>query len=185
MLLLRFVWSVLLSSVISVAAQNLYPVRVTGVCTTIDASGRAIDQPLNNRTLLREWAARAGVAGVTNLRLAFRQNGDIGGGHSIDLIRSGDPTPIISIFPLAFPESAATPSGRSAKRFAYVYDINHSEFSRGTAVMKEQIFVSQTGRTNRLLLDGTMQWYWLPALTNGFRICRATIHVDSKPLVFH
>jgi hypothetical protein len=65
-----------------------------------------------------------------------------------------------------------------------VYDIYHSEFSRGTAVMREQTFVGQTGRTNRLVLDGIMQWYWLPSLTNGFRICRASIHVDGKPLVF-
>ena len=163
-------------------AQNLYKVEIKGSCSSLDASGNSVSQPLNNKELIREWASRVGVSNVNDLLLAFHPNSGAGG-HSIDLVRN-DGTILISVFPLAFLESAATPDGKSARRFAYVYDLNHADFSVGTALMNERLSVDKNGNTNRVVLDGTMQWYWLPIQSNPFRICTAQFRVGGKALRF-
>jgi hypothetical protein len=174
---------ILLSVPVAARAQNLYRVQIKGSCSSVDATGHQITQPLNNKILVREWAGRVGASNVNDLQLAFQPNAGLGG-HAIDLVNKSDGTVLITVFPLTFLESAATPGGKTARRFAYVFDLNHSDFSVGTALMTERISLARNGNTNRFVLDGDMQWYWLPTQTNAFRICSGKFHVDSKPLRF-
>ena len=166
-------------------AQNLYKIEFKGSCTGLDSAGNQVTQLLNNRAIVREWAARVGATNSAALDIAFHPNAGVGNGDSIDLINKTDGTILISVFPLAFPESTGTPDGKTVRRFAYVYDLNHSDFSIGTALMTERISTAKNGSTNRFVVDADMQWYWLPIQTNVFRICTGKFHVDGKPLRFH
>ena len=170
-------------SVSLTARAQLYRIDIKGSCNSLDASGNQITQALNNKAIVREWAGRVGASNVNDLELAFEPNASFQG-HSIDLVNKNDGTILISVFPLAFLESTATPSGKSARRFAYVYDLNHSDFSIGTALMSEQISTARNGNTNRFVSSGDMQWYWLPTGTNAFRICTAKFQVTGKALHF-
>ena len=164
-------------------AQNLYRIDIKGSSSSLDTSGNQVSQPLNNKAIVREWAGRVGASNANELILAFQPNAGFQG-DAIALVNKNDGTILISVFPLAFMESAATPSGKSARRFAYVYDLNHSDFSIGTALMSERISTARNGTTNRFVSDGEMQWYWLPIQTNAFRICTAKFHVEGKALRF-
>jgi hypothetical protein len=164
-------------------AQSFYKVVIKGSCSSVDANGNQITQPLNNAALVQEWAQRVGASNVNELELAFQPNADFQG-HAINLINKNNGTILIAVFPLAFLESTATPDGKSAQRFAYVYDLNHSDFSIGTALMSERISIAHSGTTNRFVSSGDMQWYWLPTQTNAFRICSAKFRVSGKPLRF-
>src|SRR5262245_66190652 len=97
--------SVMLLSISVVArAQNLYNVVMKGSCSSVNAAGDQITQPLNNKAIVREWAARVGASNVSELQLAFHPNAGFSG-HSIDLVNKNDGTILISVFPLAFLES--------------------------------------------------------------------------------
>jgi hypothetical protein len=121
------------------------------------------------------------------LVLAYRLNADNAGGDTIDVIDKKDGTTVVTIFLMASPEAAstATAKGMTQKRFMYVYDIYQPGFSMGTAILNERTTLNKNGGTNRIVLDGETQWYWIPDnTTNALRIGTGKFNVSGKPLTF-
>jgi hypothetical protein len=168
-------------------AQNLYKVNFKGAVTGVDSAGTEFSQALNNKTLIQSWAARVGISNHNNLILAYRLNADRTGGDTIEVINKKDGTPAVVIFPMASPEaaSATTAKGITQKRFVYVYDIYQPGVSMGTAILNERTSLNKNGSTNRVVLDGDLQWYWYPDnTTNALRIGTGRFNVTGKPLTF-
>src|SRR6185436_5709924 len=125
----------LLLPVFSINAQNLYRVNFSGTCSMLDASGKEVVLKVNNKSLISEFGARAGVSNFHNLDLVFHQN--IGDGDAIEVINKKTGALIVTVFPIAFPESVEATNSKSIteKRFAYVYNIYEPGFSRGSAII--------------------------------------------------
>ena len=155
--------------------QTLYKLTFKGTSSTLDASGNAVDQRLDNKALIRQWAGHVGVSNFTGLQLVFHRHADSNDGDAIEVVRK-DGSLVVTAFPMTFPEPAVETStkGSLERRFAYVYNLNHSEFSRGTVIMNEVTSINKQGKTNRFAVTGEMQWYEVPEGTNGLRICSGT-----------
>ena len=162
-------------------AQSHYRLTFKGTCSTMDSSGQSVSKSITDKSLVREWAGYVGVTNTKNLVLAFHPNVDWRG-DAIEVVDARTGAHVNTVFPLFFPETATSVRPRliSEKRFAYVYNLRQSEFSRGTAVLSEQIMIDQRGRTNRFVASGQLQWYQLPEGTNALRFFSGTFTVGKK-----
>jgi hypothetical protein len=171
---------------ITAQAQNLYKVNFKGTASGVSAAGDEFTQQLNNKTLIREWAARAGVSNQNNLILAYRV-GSGSSGDTMELINKKDGSSSATVFILASPETATaeTPKGAVMKRFMYMYDVYQPGFSMGTAILNERVSLGKNGATNRFVADADTQWFWQPnGTTNRFRIGSGKFNVTGRPLKF-
>lgn len=179
-----FKWGLaaLLLSSLAGFSQNLHRLTFKGTLSTLDADGNEVTRPITDKTLIQEWAGRAGVSDLSNLTLAFHRNVD-SRGDAIEIVDRKTGAHVTTVFPLFFPESASAQSSKGIveKRFAYVYNLYQAEYSRGTALLNQQILINRKGQTNRFVSSGEMQWYQLPEGTNRLRICKGTFKV-TKPI---
>lgn len=171
----------LLAGGFSAAGQDLYKLKFKGTRGSLDGAGNAQEERLDNKTLIREWAARAGVTDVSGLQLVFHRNADANGGDAIEVV-DRDGSVVVTAFPMTFPEpaKASAKKGIIESRFAYVYNLYHSEFSRGTVIMNRVTTLDKQGGLKRFAVKGEMQWYEVPEGTNGLRICAGTFKA-GKP----
>src|SRR5437762_408094 len=89
-------------------AQTLYHINLKGTATGLDAGGNTVNQPVNNATVIREWAGRAGVTNVNlkTLDLVLHQNNGFSG-DAIEVVHKSDGSLVNSAFLLAYSEPAA------------------------------------------------------------------------------
>jgi len=165
-------------------AQTLYHLNLKGTASALGPGGVMFDQPVNNATVIREWAARAGQtnANLKSLDLVLHPNNGPGGGDSIDVVNKSDGSLVNRAFRLAFDEPAADSSGASARKFFYVFTVEQSA-SVGTVILNERTVI-KNGQTNKFAADGEMQWYQLPQGTNSLRLFTAKLKT-GKALKFH
>jgi hypothetical protein len=64
-----------LISATAVFGQAKFQFVFTGTCSTTDASGRIVPRPINNGTLLQDFAAAVGVTNTSWLALAYHVGG--------------------------------------------------------------------------------------------------------------
>jgi hypothetical protein len=164
-----------------------YKISFTGTCSGTNGDGAVFKQQVNNKTLIRDWAGRAGATNFNNLRLVFHLNANGEGGDSIEVVNKKTGEYVVSVFPLMFPQSATqtTDKGVKEKRFALVYNIFDPGNVRGTYIVSQQMSF-KNGNTNNFNLDGQILWYQSPGPdnTNWFRICNGKFNASGKPLVF-
>lgn len=168
-------------------AQNFYKLTFKGSASGVTSAGQEFTQSLNNKTLISEWATRAGVSDQKNLILAYHANSDGHGGDTIEAINKKDGSSAVTIFLMASPESAGveTAKGVTEKKFLYVYNIYQPGFSMGTMVLNEKTSVDKHGQTNKLVIDGDIMWCWTSGQgTNSLRIGSGKFNVGGKPLTF-
>lgn len=165
----------------SASAQERYQLSFRGVERSVNADGKETRRTINTRTLIRDWSSRAGVSNYNNLILAFHRQVD-SRGDAIEVVNRKTGETVTTVFPLFFHESATSSTARTAteKRFAYVYNLYHSEFSRGTAILNERSSINRRGVTNRFIVSAEMLWYEIPEGTKGLRIDRGTFKTGKK-----
>lgn len=161
-------------------AQDKYQLRFNGRSSSVNSSGVESTKVITEKTLVRDWSRRAGVTNSNNLVLALHRNVD-SRGDAIEVVDRKTGDTITTVAPLFFTESAVSSSGKGTveKRFAYVYNLYHAEFSRGTAILNENTSI-KNGKTNRFLVSADMQWYEVPEGTNGLRIDSGTFKTLKK-----
>jgi len=164
----------------SVQAQSYYRLTFKGTISTVDSSGNEVVRKITDKNLIQEWAGRAGVTNFKNLTLALHRNVD-SRGDAIEILNRKDGSHVATVFPLFFPESATAVSskGVTEKRFAYLYNLHQSEFSRGTAILNQQLMINKKGQTNRFVSSGELQWYQLPEGAHSLRIGSGTFKVSK------
>jgi hypothetical protein len=165
----------------SAAAQERYQLSFHGLERSVNASGNETRRSITTRSLIRDWSNRAGVSNYHNLVLAFHRNVD-SRGDAIEVVNRKTGEMVTTVFPLFFPESATSGTARtvSQKRFAYVYNLYHSEFSRGTAILNERTSINRQGVTNRFIVSGEMLWYEIPEGAQPLRIDTGTFKIGRK-----
>ncbi len=169
-----------ISLAVSAGAQDLYQLKFSGRSSSVNSSGTEVTKVVTDKTLVQEWARRAGISNFNNLVLAFHRNVD-SRGDAIEVVDRKTGQSVTTVAPLFFPESATAtgPRGNTEKRFAYVYNLNHAEFSRGTAILDETTSIKK-GRANKFLVRAEMQWYEVPEGTNALRINSGTFKTSKK-----
>src|SRR5882724_11996593 len=94
----------LLVSGTAARAQSKLQIVINGTCSTTDAQGHIISQPINNQTLLQKAAAAGGLKDTSGLGLAYHVNGnDLG--DTIEVINTSTGVTLTTLFGLYFGES--------------------------------------------------------------------------------
>jgi hypothetical protein len=171
----------------SAVAQNQLQITITGQCATTDDSGRITSKPLNNKSLLSDFAQLNGVTNTSWLALAYHLGGnDLG--DTIDVINRTNGGRISTLFGLYFGEdfgrlSLLSGSKRQMQRIEYIYTDQNSH-SLGSVVLTNYFYLNSDGSTNKTYILGQMQYLVLPnALHTNTQVCTATF-TTLKPWTF-
>ncbi|HLX70914.1 MAG TPA: hypothetical protein VKV04_14910 [Verrucomicrobiae bacterium] len=141
-------------------AQKLQ-MALSGTCSTLDAQGHIVSQPINNQTLLQQAATAGGLNSTSGLGLAYHINGN-SLGDTIEVINSNNGTTLTTLYGLYFGESFGrqlliSASHKQMKRLEYVYTDQNSH-SLGSALLTDYFFFDNSGNTNATYVLGQMQW---------------------------
>ncbi len=168
-------------------AQNQLQITINGSCSTLDFSGRIVSVPLNNQTLLKDYARDQGVTNLNHLGLAYHVGGnDLG--DTIEVINTTNGAPVFTLFGLYFGESFDRPflrssSGRQLKRIEYIYTSQNSH-SLGSALLTDYYVLDDNGNTNTTYVLGQMQYVTAPDATHtNTQVCTASF-VTRRPWQF-
>ena len=171
----------------SARAQSQLPIVINGSCATTDSSGHIISTPINNGTLLRDFARAHGVAGTSGLALAYHLGGnDLG--DTIEVINRTNGASVFTLFGLYFGESfgrTALLSGskRQLKRIEYIYTDQNSH-SLGSALLTDYYYFDANGNTNATYVLGQMQYLITPDSTHtNTQVCTASFNT-FRPFKF-
>ncbi|HTL16689.1 MAG TPA: hypothetical protein VL793_05595 [Patescibacteria group bacterium] len=142
-------------------AQNQLQVVISGTCSTLDAQGHIVAQPLNNQTLLQQAAKAGGLTSTAGLGLSYH----IGGnslGDTIDVINRTNGVALTTLYGLYFGESFGrqallSASHRQMKRLEYIYT-SQNDHSLGSALLTDYFILDSNGNTNATYVLGQMQW---------------------------
>lgn len=180
--------AMLLAGQINSRAQALYHLSFRGSSSTTDPSGRIVSHPINNGTLLKDFAALHNSGKTAGLGLAYH----IGGnelGDTIDVINTTNGAVVYSLFGLYFGESFGrmelpSASGRQIKRIEYVYTDQNSH-SLGSVLLTTYYWFDSNGNTNATaVLGSNMQYLVLPNnLNTNVQVCTASFRA-IQPWLF-
>lgn len=168
-------------------AQNQLQIAISGSCATTDSSGHIIAKPINNGTLLSDFARANGLADTSSLTLAYHLGGNTLG-DTIEVINRTNGASVFTLFGLYFGESFGrmallSGSGRQLKRIEYIYTDQNSH-SLGSALLTDYYFLDATGNTNATYVLGQMQYLILPGSTHtNTQVCTASFNT-LRPFKF-
>jgi hypothetical protein len=150
--------------------QETLNVRIHGSCQTTNENGKLIKQPLNNKTILREWADKNNVTNRHSLALVYHVKGDERGdvieivdAHTGDILQ-----PWLGIF---FPVQLSNPADTKTVTISEVFNSQQST-EMGFATLKDR---SVNRKNIDHIISGDLNFYLTPDKTNGLRICTAKI----------
>jgi hypothetical protein len=157
------------SILVTYAAERQLQVAFSGTASTTDPNGRILTTPLDNRTLLRDFATTHGLSSTAGLGLAYQ----IGGnelGDTIDIINVNNGQRLYTLFGFYFGNDFGrrtlfSSSRRQSKRIEYVYT-DQNAHSVGSALLTTYYFYDTTGNTNRMAVLGQMHYMKLGDATS-------------------
>lgn len=168
-------------------AQNQLQLVINGSYSTTDSSGHIVATPLNNRTLLADFAQSRGITDLSTLGLAYHIRGnDLG--DTIEVINRADGTPVFVLFGLYFGEdfgrtALLSGTGKQLKRLEYIYTEQNSH-SLGSALLTDYYFLDSNGNTNSTTVLGQMQFIITPTEAHpNTQVCTATF-TTVRPWTF-
>ncbi len=159
--LLTILFVTLLVGASHVMAQSQLQIVISGTCSTLDAGGHIVSQPINNQTLLQQAATAGGLSDTSTLGLAYHLNGNALG-DTIDVINRTTGATLTTLYGLYFGESFGrqallSSSHRQMKRIEYIYTTQNSH-SLGSALLTDYFILDANGGTNATYVLGQMQW---------------------------
>ena len=159
--ILTIVSGALLLTSANTPAQGLLQMTIAGTCSTLDAQGHIVSQPINSQTLLQQAAKAGGLSSTEGLGLAYHLNGN-SLGDTIDVINRTNGVVLTTLYGLYFGESFGrqsmlSSSHRQMKRLEYIYT-TQNDHSLGSALLTDYFFFDTNGNTNATYVLGQMQW---------------------------
>ncbi len=181
-LLLTLFGSVLLGS-ISAGAQDAYQAKFhllfNGWCVSNGPAGIFVVRPLNNKTILTQYAQSAGLPNIKNLDLIFHFNASALG-DAIEIVDTTTSNVLATPFGLYFGEDqslgrfAITNSfGSQVRKIQYVYTGQNSH-SMGDAIMAEAFYPDQNNNTTNAIVYGLINYLVAPDGTQNPNICNGS-----------
>lgn len=160
------------------AQGEMLQVKFEGSCRTTNANGVIVKQPVNNRTLIKDFAQAHNITNLNALALVYDSQGDERG----DVIRivSAKTGEILSdVLALFFSIDLTNADGSFIQKEVSVFN-NQQSFAIGSGMLKEQLLNKKGNPDHRV--TGNLQYYLLPPASDGLRLCTATI-TTGKPFV--
>lgn len=186
--LLQATGALFLMMTFSAQAQNQLIFVLKGSCATTDSNGHIASKPVNNQTLLTDYAQTHGMGtNISGLALAYH----IGGnelGDTIDVINRTNGATVFTLFGLYFGESFGrmallSSSRQQLRRLEYIYTDQNSH-SLGSALLTDYYFLDSNGNTNATYVLGQMQYVTLPdSISANAQICTASFYT-TRPWKF-
>jgi len=165
----------------SAQAQNQLVFVIKGSCATLDSNGHIVSQPVNNQTLLTDYAQANGLGtNISGLGLAYHVGGNELG-DTIDIINRTNGATVFTLFGLYFGESFGrmallSGSGQQLRRIEYIYTDQNSH-SLGSALLTDYYFLDSNGNTNATYVLGQMQYLLLPDSTRtNTQVCTTSFY---------
>jgi hypothetical protein len=159
-------------------AQSQLQIAISGTCSTLDAQGHIVSQPINNQTLLQQAAKAGGLSNTSTLGLAYHLNGN-SLGDTIDVINRNTGATLTTLYGLYFGESFGrqallSGSHRQMKRLEYIYT-TQNDHSLGSALLTDYFYFDTNGNTNATYVMGQMQWIITTDATHtNTQVCSAS-----------
>ncbi len=158
-------------------SQSLYVFTYAGTRSSTDSNGVIVTTPMNNQSLLQEFAANNGITNTSWLGLAYHVNGNMDfSGDTIDVINRTNGVVVGTIFGFFYGEAFGrmallSGSGRQLKRIEYVYTSQNSH-SLGSVLLTDYYLLDGNGNTNKTYIFGNMQYLVLPDMTHtNVQVC--------------
>jgi hypothetical protein len=151
-------------------AQNQLVFVINGSTATTDSNGHIVSKPVNNQTLLMDYAKANGLgSNISGLALAYHLGGNELG-DTIDVINRTNGATVFTLFGLYFGESFGrtallSSSGQQLRRIEYIYTHQNSH-SLGSALLTDYYFLDGNGNTNKTYVLGQMQYLLTPDNTH-------------------
>lgn len=173
---------------LSASAQSQLPIVLNGFCATTDANGHIISKPLNNGTLLSDFAQANGLTNASGYVLSYHLGGNELG-DTIEVINRTNGASAFTVFGLYFGESFGrtsllSGSHQQLKRIEYIYTDQNSH-SLGSALLTDYYYFDANGNTNKTYVLGQMQYLVVPDSTHtNTQVCTANF-ITLKPFKFN
>lgn len=168
-------------------AQSQLQITINGSTSTLDSGGHIVAVPLNNQTLLKQYARSQGLTNFNWLSLAYHVKGnDLG--DTIEVINRTNGASVFTLFGLYFGEDFGRPDLLSAshqqlKRIEYIYTDQNSH-SLGSALLTDYYVLDGNGNTNKTYVLGQMQYLIAPDATHtNTQVCTASFFT-TRPYQF-
>jgi hypothetical protein len=168
--LLQIVCAVFLTVGFSARGQNQLVITLKGSSATLDSDGHIVSKPINNNTLLSEFARTHGYGtNTSHLGLAYHLGGDQLG-DTIEVINRTNGSVVFTLFGLFYGEDfgrtfLVSSSGQQLRRIEYIYTSQNSH-SVGTAALTDYYVLDGSGNTNMTYVLGQMQYLIQPDTTH-------------------
>jgi hypothetical protein len=167
---LQMICAVFLTVGFSALAQNQLVITLNGSCATLDSDGHIVSKPINNKTLLRDFAQTHGFGtNVSRFALAYHLGGDQLG-DTIEVINWTNGSVVFTLFGFFYGEDFGrtfliSSSGQQLRRIEYIYTSQNSH-SVGTASLTDYYVLDGNGNTNTTYVQGHMQYLIQPDATH-------------------
>lgn len=162
---------------LNASAQEVLQVKFLAKCQTTNDSGKAINETINNKSILQEYADENGVTNLNSIDLVYEVNGDERG-DVIEIVDASTGAVLSEVYGFFFPvDLPTTPDGSQFTRYAYLYNSQQS-VSMGSAFLKEKIKSNKQGDSERSI-TGNLYFYLTPQGSNGLRLCTGTINAGK------
>src|SRR5262245_36809112 len=154
------------------AQGELLQLRFVGSCRTTNESGVIINQAVNNRSLLKDYADVHTFTNANTLALVYHSQGDERG-DVIQIVNSRTGEILADVIALFFSIDLPAGDGSQVAKEVSLFNSQQS-FAIGSGMLKEQLLNKKGAPDHRV--TGTLQYYLLPAADDGLRLCTATIN---------
>ena len=183
---LRF--SLLLLLATTARAQDKFKFAFHGTCYETNATGQFFTQKITEKDWIKAYLATHTITNnPKKLMVIYHVNGDEHG-DVLELVDSKTGAFIFPLYGLFFSDEfgrlpLTSTNNLQQKRIDYVYG-HISDHSVGSSLTTETITLNHLGQTNKIRIEGQMDYLDLPTGTNkNLRVCTGTF-LATKPARF-
>jgi hypothetical protein len=184
-----FLFSMLFPLALTAGAQDKFRFTYHGTCYVTNGTGQFSTQRITEKDWIKTYVATHTItnANPKNLMVIYHVNGDEHG-DVLELVDAKTGAFVFPIYGLFFSDEFGRlplvgTNGLQQKRIDYVYG-HISDHSVGSTLTTETITVDRHGHTNRVRIEGQLDYLDLPTGTNKtLRVCTGTF-LASNPVHF-
>lgn len=184
-----FLFSAILLLSLTAPAQDKFRFTYHGTCYITNASGQFSTQKITEKDWIKAYVATHTItnANPKKLMVIYHVKGDEHG-DVLELVDAKTGTFVFPLYGLFFSDEfgrlpLVSTNGIQEKRIDYVYG-HISDHSVGSTLTTQTILLSKAGKTNKIRIEGQMDYLDLPTGTNkNLRVCTGTFSA-TKPVKF-
>jgi hypothetical protein len=165
-----------LGTVVMNAQGEMLQVKFEGSCRTTNVNGTIVKQPVNNKTLIKDFADAHSITNLNALALVYDSQGDERG-DVIRIVSAKTGEILGDVLALFFSVDLTNAAGSVIEKEVSIFN-NQQSFAIGSGMLKEQLLNKKGNPDHRT--TGNLQYYLIPPASDGLKLCTASI-TTGKP----